>query len=76
MRGAKRVASVAVAICFALAVVAFVLENQQDVALSFLGWPAPELPVSVIATSALLAGMLIGFAPGLIVGRKKARQKS
>jgi uncharacterized integral membrane protein len=73
MRGSKRFALVAVILFFALAVMAFVLENQQGVVLSFLGWSTPELPVSVIAALALVAGMLIGFAPGLIFGRKKTR---
>ncbi len=76
MHGAKRFVLVVVFLFFALAVVAFVLENQQSVALSFLGWSTSELPVSVIATLALVVGMLIGFAPGLMVGRKRNYQKS
>lgn len=73
MRGAKRFALVAVILFFTLTVVAFVLENQQGVVFSFLGWSTPELPASVIAVLALVVGMLIGFVPGLIVGRKKTR---
>jgi lipopolysaccharide assembly protein A len=37
MRGVKRVALVLIVLIVALAILAFVLENQQDVALAFLG---------------------------------------
>ena len=55
----------------ALAILAFVLENQQDVALAFLGWSTPELPVSVFVTLALIVGMLVGPVLSLLIQSKK-----
>lgn len=60
MRSVGRIALVFGMILLVLAVIAFVLENQQGVRLLFLGWIAPQLPLSVIVTIALLTGMLIG----------------
>ncbi|WHS63173.1 LapA family protein [Pseudomonas sp. G2-4] len=56
----KRLAIVVLAVLAASAIVLFVLENHQPVALLFLGWSAPQLPVSVFVLLAFLAGMLIG----------------
>ncbi|MEN4945938.1 lipopolysaccharide assembly protein LapA domain-containing protein [Pseudomonas proteolytica] len=75
MRGVKRVALVLIVLIAALAILAFVLENQQDVALAFLGWSTPQLPVSVFVTLALIVGMLVGPFLSLLV-RRKARPKS
>ncbi|MBC3337748.1 MULTISPECIES: lipopolysaccharide assembly protein LapA domain-containing protein [Pseudomonas] len=74
MRGVKRVALVLIVLIAALAILAFVLENQQDVALAFLGWSTPQLPVSVFVTLALIVGMLVGPFLSLLV-RRKARPK-
>ncbi|KAA8705836.1 MULTISPECIES: lipopolysaccharide assembly protein LapA domain-containing protein [Pseudomonas] len=71
MRGVKRVALVLIVLIAALAILAFVLENQQDVALAFLGWSTPQLPVSVFVTLALIVGMLVGPFLSLLVRRKK-----
>ncbi|MBJ2267546.1 DUF1049 domain-containing protein [Pseudomonas sp. MF6772] len=71
MRGVKRVALVLIVLIVALAILAFVLENQQDVALAFLGWSTPELPVSVFVTLALIVGMLVGPVLGLLIRSKK-----
>lgn len=71
MRGVKRVALVLIVLIVALAILAFVLENQQDVALAFLGWSTPQLPVSVFVTLALIVGMLVGPFLSLLVRRKK-----
>ena len=60
MRNFKRIALVVLALLMALAIVFFVLENHQPVALLFLGWAAPQLPVSAFVLSAFLAGMAIG----------------
>lgn len=70
MRGVKRVALVLIVLIAALAILAFVLENQQDVALAFLGWSTPQLPVSVFVTLALIVGMLVGPFLSLLVRRK------
>ncbi|NMZ05743.1 MULTISPECIES: lipopolysaccharide assembly protein LapA domain-containing protein [Pseudomonas] len=71
MRGVKRVALVLIVLIAALAILAFVLENQQDVALAFLGWSTPQLPVSVFVTLALIVGMLVGPFLSLLIRRKK-----
>ncbi|MBL7227176.1 hypothetical protein PSFL_54270 [Pseudomonas sp. DD1] len=71
MRGVKRVALVLIVLIVALAILAFVLENQQDVALAFLGWSTPELPVSVFVTLALIVGMLVGPVLSLLIQSKK-----
>lgn len=74
MRGFRRVALVLTTLIAALVILAFVLENQQDVALSFLGWSTPQLPASVFVTLSLIVGMIIGPALGLLVRRKSHRQ--
>lgn len=56
----KRLALVVLALLVAAAIVLFVLENNQPVALLFLGWSAPQLPVSVFVLLALLTGMIFG----------------
>ncbi|QTD31890.1 lipopolysaccharide assembly protein LapA domain-containing protein [Pseudomonas fluorescens] len=60
MRNFKRVLLGFSTLLLMLAILAFVLENQQSVSLIFLGWAGPQLPVSVVTVLALLAGMLIG----------------
>nr|WP_220459327.1 LapA family protein [Pseudomonas sp. MD195_PC81_125] len=52
-----------------LAVLAFVLENQQSISLMFLGLSGPQLPLSVVVVIALLVGMLIGPILGWFLGR-------
>jgi len=74
MRGVKRVALVLTVLIAALAILAFVLENQQDVALSFLGWSTPQIPVSVFVTLSLIVGMAIGPLLGLLTKRKSVRR--
>nr|WP_286945829.1 lipopolysaccharide assembly protein LapA domain-containing protein [Pseudomonas sp. UBA6718] len=39
-------------------VLLFVLENSQRTHLIFLGWPTPELPVTVLMAVAFMLGML------------------
>ncbi|CAM3179852.1 Protein of unknown function [Pseudomonas gessardii] len=73
MRGVKRVALVLTVLIVVLVILAFVLENQQDVALSFLGWSTPQMAVSVFVTLALIVGMLIG--PLLTLLAKRRRHK-
>lgn len=69
MRNLKNVLFVASILVLILAVLAFVLENQQSVSLLFLGWAGPQLPVSVAVVIALLVGMLIGPFIGWIISR-------
>lgn len=72
MRNLKRVLLALLVLLVIFAVLAFVLENQQQVSLLFLGWAGPQLPVSVVAIAALLVGMLIGPLLGWLL-RRKAR---
>ena len=60
MRGVKRVALVLIVLLVALGVVAFVLENRQKIALSFLGWSSIEMPVAVIVVLSLIGGLAFG----------------
>lgn len=69
MRNLKRVLLGVFVLLLVLAVLAFVLENQQSVSLLFLGWAGPQLPVSLITVLALLIGMLIGPILGWCLGR-------
>ncbi|NVZ86808.1 LapA family protein [Pseudomonas yamanorum] len=76
MRGVKRVAVVLMVLIVALVVVAFVLENQQGVSLSFLGLATGQLPVSVYMVLALMVGMLLGPLMGVLVRRRRPKSVS
>ncbi|WP_285408578.1 LapA family protein [Pseudomonas sp. FR229a] len=69
MRNLKRILLGVFLLLMVLVVLAFVLENQQSVALLFLGFSGPQLPVSVVTVLALLIGMLIGPVLGWLLGR-------
>ena len=69
MRNLKRVLLAVFVLLLILAILAFVLENQQSVSLLFLGWSGPQLPVSVLIVAALLIGMVIGPILGWFLGR-------
>lgn len=74
MRGIKRAVVLLTVLVVALVVIAFVLENQQGVSLSFLGLATRQMPVSVFVTVALIVGMLIGPLLGILV--RSRRHKS
>ncbi|WP_394329472.1 lipopolysaccharide assembly protein LapA domain-containing protein [Pseudomonas cedrina] len=57
-----------------LSVLAFVLENQQALALSFFGWATPQVPVSVFIIISLIIGLLLGPLLGLAFQRKARRR--
>jgi uncharacterized integral membrane protein len=69
MRNLKRVLLAVFVLLLVLAILVFVLENQQGVSLLFLGWAGPQLPVSLIMVIALLVGMVIGPILGWFLGR-------
>ncbi|SFA69993.1 Protein of unknown function [Pseudomonas sp. NFIX10] len=71
MRNLKRILLAIFILLVILAVLAFVLENQQRVSLLFLGWAGPQLPVSAITVIALLIGMLLGPLLGWVLARIK-----
>lgn len=69
MRNLKRVLLAVFVLLLVLAILAFVLENQQSVTLLFLGWTGPQLPISLVMVAALLIGMVIGPVLGWFLGR-------
>lgn len=72
MRGVKRVLLVLAVLVVALVVLGFVLENQQSVSLSFLGWATAQMPVAVFVVMALIIGMLLGPLLGVAIsGRRR-----
>ncbi len=66
MHNLKRVLLGVLVLMLILAILAFVLENQQLVSLLFLGWSGPQLPVSLVIVLAMLVGMVIGPILGWI----------
>ncbi len=72
----KRVLLAIFVLFSALVVLAFVLENQQTAALSFLGWTTTELPVSVFVTLSLIFGLAVGPALSLLFGRNRSGLKT
>lgn len=73
MHGVKRGVVVLAVLVVVGVVLAFVLENQQGVFLSFLGMATAQIPVSVFVIGALLIGMLIGPLLGVLVGRPRSK---
>ena len=69
MRNLKRMLLGVFILLLMLVILAFVLENQQSIALMFLGWAGPQLPVSLVMVLALLVGMLVGPILGWFLGR-------
>jgi uncharacterized integral membrane protein len=69
MSNLKRLLFGVFSLLLVLAILVFVLENQQSVSLLFFGWVGPQLPVSVVAVVALLTGMAIGPLISVLVSR-------
>jgi putative membrane protein len=69
MRNLKRVLLAVLVLLLILAILAFVLENQQSVTLLYLGWAGPQLPISLIMVLVLLIGMVIGPLLSWFLGR-------
>ncbi|MFJ2694533.1 LapA family protein [Pseudomonas sp. NPDC087336] len=75
MHNLKRVLLAVFVLLLILAILAFVLENQQSVTLLFLGWAGPQLPVSVVMVIALLVGMVIGPIIGWLLARSSGASR-
>lgn len=73
MRGVKRFVVALTVLVAALVVLAFVLENQQGVSLSFLGLATGQMPVSVFVVVALIVGMLVGPLLGVLVRSQRPK---
>ncbi|MBS7842091.1 LapA family protein [Pseudomonas fluorescens] len=74
MLGVKRVVLVLIVLVTTLSILIFALENQRSVAVSFLGWTTVQLPVSVPIIGALIVGLCIGPAMGLIFQRRTIKR--
>ena len=74
MRNFKRVMLAVFVLLLVLAILAFVLENQQSVSLVFVGWSTPQLAVSVYILGALLLGLAIAPLLGLLMSRRNSRR--
>ncbi|UFH48252.1 lipopolysaccharide assembly protein LapA domain-containing protein [Pseudomonas sp. KNUC1026] len=73
----KRLFGITFGLVAAAACLLFVLENQQGIEVSFLGWATPQWPVSVVVIFAFLLGMVIGPAIGWFIaarGRRRVRR--
>jgi uncharacterized integral membrane protein len=75
MHNLKRALLAIFALLLVLVILAFVLENQQSVALLFLGWSGPQLPVALLMILALLVGMVLGPVLSLLLGRRSVRSR-
>lgn len=75
MGNLKRVVLVGVLLLLAVAILAFMLENQQTVSLFFLGWEGPQLPVAIYVSLALLLGAVIGPLLMIIQKLLKGRRR-
>lgn len=60
MRTLKRVILVVLTLLIVLTTVVFMLENQEPVALVFLGFAGPKMSVAIPVILALLVGMMLG----------------
>lgn len=71
----RRVGLIVLVLCVAITSIVFVLENQQESTLFFLGWSTPSLPVSLYVVVSLLLGMVFGPLMAIVVrsvaGKKK-----
>jgi uncharacterized integral membrane protein len=66
----KRMLRLLFASLLILAVVIFMLENEQSVIINVFGWSSSALPLSIFIVVALLIGMIIGPMLGVIVRRR------
>ncbi|MGE8154661.1 lipopolysaccharide assembly protein LapA domain-containing protein [Pseudomonas vancouverensis] len=78
MRNLKRGLFGLVILFLVLMVLAFVLENQQPISLSLLGWVGPQLPISLVMVLVLLLGMVVGPIFAWVLGRisRASRRRS
>lgn len=70
----KRVAVLALIFLLIVFVVIFVLENNGQIELVFLGWSTPQLSLSVYMVFALLAGFVLGSLLSWLVRTKRSRK--
>ena len=74
MRNLKKLLLVLIVLVAVAVTLLFVLENQQAVALAFLGWAGPQMPVSVLVILAFLLGLIIGPLLGTYIAHCSKRK--
>jgi uncharacterized integral membrane protein len=74
VRNVKRLLLVLIVLAVVAVTLLFVLENQQAVALTFLGWAGPQLPVSILVLLALLIGLAVGPLIGILLAQRGKRR--
>ena len=67
MQWLKRAVLIIVLLLVALATIDFMLENQQSIALQFLEFSSPELPISLFIVIAFILGSLLGILIGWLI---------
>ena len=63
----KRVLGFVLVAILVVATLIFVLENQQDVTLSYLGFSTAAFPVSLFVVAAFVLGGLLGLLLGAVM---------
>jgi putative membrane protein len=74
VRNLKKLLLVLIVLAIVAVTLLFVLENPQAVALTFLGWSTPQLPVAVLVILALLLGLIVGPLLGTYVAQRSKRK--
>lgn len=74
MRNFKKLLLIVIVLVVVAVTLLFVLENRQAVALTFLGWSGPELPVAILVILAFLLGLIIGPLFGTYVAHRSKRK--
>ncbi len=74
MQWLKRAVLIIVLLLVALSTIDFMLENQQSIALQFLEFSSPQLPISLFMVIAFILGSLLGILIGwLMTSRLRLR---
>ncbi len=77
MKTFKRISSIVLTLLVALLALLFILENQQGVVLTLLGWETVSLPLAIPLILAFLLGLLVGPVLGwLAYGRLLLRVRA
>lgn len=71
----KQVLVIGLVMVVAVACLLFVLENQEFVTVSFLGFSAPQLQVSVLVIMSFLVGMIAGGLMASASALRSTRKK-
>lgn len=75
MRSVNRIVLSLLLLLLFVAILIFMLENNQQLSLLFLGWSTPQLPVALYIVLALLIGWVTGPLIGLLLKKKQKHIK-